>query len=159
MTDPAPETLSEAVTQGIITQAQAEAIRVLGLERAGRDEPVQLVSNFSDLFLCLGLFILYWSMSAFTALYAGDPLLVRVAFAVLFWVLAEIFVFKARRKFPAVVCVFLFIWLAAQIYLSTIGIQGGEFDPEEIIAGPHSQQSVRRLSLWPKCLSGISKGA
>ena len=52
MARPRPkDTLAAAVGEGIITQDQADAIRALKTRRRARDEPVTLVSNFSDVFL------------------------------------------------------------------------------------------------------------
>ncbi len=113
-------TLEIAVAEGVISQAQADAIRAIKARKTVQEEPFTLVSNFGDLFLCLGLVIVYWSMSRFAALLGLEPMLVYLAFAALFWVLAEVFVFRARRKFPAVVSVGLFIWLATKAYLIAV---------------------------------------
>lgn len=125
-------TLAAAVAEGIISQDQADAIVALKKRRQATEEPVDLVSNFGDLFLCLGLFILYWSISAFVAALGVEPMLVYGAFAVLFWILAEIFVFKARRKFPAVISVLLFVWMALNIENHVVG---DSFSWEAIFAG------------------------
>ena len=111
-------TLAIAVAEGVITQAQADAIIAIKARKTATEEPFTLVNNFGDLFLCLGLVIVYLSMSRFATMLGLDPTFVYLAFAALFWVLAEIFVFKARRKFPAVVSVGLFIWLATKAHLS-----------------------------------------
>lgn len=111
-------TLATAVAEGVITQAQADAIVAIKARRAATEEPFALVNNFGDLFLCLGLMIVYLSMSRFATMLGLNPTFVYLAFAALFWVLAEIFVFKARRRFPAVLSVGLFIWLATKAYLS-----------------------------------------
>ena len=112
--------LTTAVAEGVITPDQADAIRAIQNRAQAREEPVTLVNNFGDLFLCLGLVIVYLSMSRFATMFGVDPTLVYLAFAVLFWVLAEIFVFKARRKFPAVISVLLFVWLAVQAYQTVV---------------------------------------
>lgn len=118
----APETssgtLATAVSEGVISQAQADAILAIKARKEGADEPFVLVNNFGDLFLCLGLLIVYMSMSRFAALLGLDSTIVYLAFAALFWFLAEIFVFKARRKFPAVISALLFVWLGIQAYLT-----------------------------------------
>ena len=111
-------TLAIAVAEGVITQAQADAIAAIKARKAATEEPFTLINNFGDLFLCLGLMIVYLSMSRFATMLGLDPTFVYLAFAALFWVLAEVFVFKARRRFPAVLSVALFIWLATSAYLS-----------------------------------------
>ena len=115
-----PATLQTAIEEGVISQQQADAIRAIGARQQVREEPVTLVNNFGDLFLCLGLLIVYLSMSRFATLMGMEPVVVYLAFAVLFWVLAEIFVFKAQRKFPAVVSALLFIWLGVQAYQTVV---------------------------------------
>jgi hypothetical protein len=120
MAEPSTSTdsLSIAVREGVISQAQADAILAIKARSEGGDEPFTLVNNFGDLFLCLGLLIVYMSMSRFAGMLGLDPIAVYLMFAALFWVLAEVFVFKARRKFPAVISVLLFIWLGVQAYMA-----------------------------------------
>jgi len=126
------DSLSVAVREGVITQAQADAILAIKVRREGGDEPFALVNNFGDLFLCLGLLIVYLSMSRFAGMFGVAPTTVFLLFAALFWVLAEIFVFKARRKFPAVVSVLLFIWLGVQAYMT---VAPDSFSWTSILAG------------------------
>lgn len=113
-------TLAAAVAEGIISQDQADAILALKKSRQATDEPVNLVNNFGDLFLCLGLFILYWATAAFVRALGVDPVMVYGGFAVLFWILAEVFV-RSRRKFPAVVSALLFVWMALKIENQIVG--------------------------------------
>lgn len=116
---PTPDgTLATAVAEGVITQGQADAILAIKARRQGKEEPFELVSNFGDLFLCLGLLVVYLSLGRVTALVGVDETVALLAFAALFWVLAEIFVFRARRKFPAVISVLLFIWLAYRAWMT-----------------------------------------
>ena len=124
--------LAIAVAEGVISQSQADQILAIKARREGRDEPFALVNNFGDLFLCLGLVIVYLSMSRFATMFGASPTMVYLVFAALFWVLAEIFVFKARRKFPAVISVLLFIWLGVQAYMT---IATDSFSWTAIISG------------------------
>ena len=123
---PDPDDLDSALADGIITPEQAKAIRArrtagtAPAADAASEEPFRLVSNFGDVFLCLGLLILYWSATGFLRVAGLDPLLIYGGFAVLFWVLAEFFVFGAKKKFPAVVSILLFVWMlykAATLFL------------------------------------------
>lgn len=133
-----PETLEKAVSAGVITGAQAEALRQLSeregvaatdaaasdhsdAPQKGKDEPFVLVNNFGDIFLCLGLVILYSSANMLSFADGIASLLFCYAFAALFWILTEIFVFQSRRKFPAVLSAFMFIWLAFQSYNLAFG--------------------------------------
>lgn len=134
MTAPAESgsALTTAVAEGVITQAQADAIRAIDARGKAKDEPFTLVNNFGDLFLCLGLVIVYLSISRFTMMVGIEPMLVYLAFAALFWVLADIFVFKARRKFPAVISALLFVWLGFQAWMLAFP---ESFSIEALIAG------------------------
>mgnify|MGYP000317994413 CR=1 FL=1 len=116
--------LDASIAEGIITPEQAAAIRQ---KRAETDEPFKLVGNFGDVFLCIGLLFVYWAQGAFM-LVADIPILwVHAGFAILFWLIAEFFVFSARRKFPAVVAIALFalsVHKIASFYLGDISLTG-----------------------------------
>lgn len=126
--------LDRSVADGIISLEQATAIRE---RRAGDDnlpphtvtgseEPLTLVSNFGDVFLCLGLFILYSSATSIASLVQIPTIAVFSGFAVLFWLLAEYFVFRLRHKFPAIISTILFAILmfqATSLYLGEVGFR------------------------------------
>ncbi len=137
--------LDTSIAEGIITPEQAAAIRA---KRAENDEPFKLVSNFGDVFLCIGLLFVYWSQSAFLLLADVPVLWVYVGFAVLFWLIAEFFVFSARRKFPAVVAIVLFVMSAhkiAGLWLGDISLTGIAFG---YFAGIESEiRSVEHLAV------------
>ncbi len=101
--------LDTSVAEGIISAEQAAAIRAKRAAEAGKDEPFKLVSNFGDVFLCVGLLFVSWSRAAFIAMPGVEPMWVYIGFAIVFWLLAEFFVFGAKRKFPAVVSILLFV--------------------------------------------------
>jgi hypothetical protein len=65
-----------------------------------------------------------------------EPLFIYLGFAALFWVLADIFVFKARRRFPAVISALLFVWLGFQAWVLAYP---GSFSIEEMVMGIGSQ--------------------
>ncbi len=119
-----PDDLDASVADGIITREQANAIRH---KRAANDEPFKLIGNFGDVFLCIGLLFVYWSQGAFL-LVADVPILwVHIGFAVLFWLIAEFFVFSTRRKFPAVVAIALFVISVHKVagyYLGDVSLTG-----------------------------------
>ena len=122
-----PDDLAASVAEGIITPEQADAIR---RNRAANDEPFKLVGNFGDVFLCLGLLFVYWAQGAFMLVADVPVLWVHGGFAILFWLIAEFFVFSARRKFPAVVAIALFalsIHKIAALYLGDISLSGLAF--------------------------------
>lgn len=116
--------LSASIADGIITPEQADAIRK---RRAAQDEPFKLVSNFGDIFLCIGLLFVYWAQGAFLLIADVPVLWVHVGFSMLFWLIAEFFVFSARRKFPAVVSIVLFVFSVhrvAELYLGDLALSG-----------------------------------
>ena len=119
--------LSASVAEGIITSEQAKAIRE---RRAASDEPFRLVSNFGDVFLCIGLLFVYWSQDAFLRLADVPVLWVHTGFAILFWLIAEFFVFSARRKFPAIISIALFVMTVhkiAALWLGDVSLYGAAF--------------------------------
>ncbi len=119
--------LDASVAEGIITPEQAAAIR---RKRAETDEPFRLVSNFGDVFLCIGLLFVYWAQGAFMLVADMPVLWVHAGFAILFWLIAEFFVFSTRRKFPAVVAIALFtlsVHRIASLYLGDISLSGMAF--------------------------------
>lgn len=124
---PEPDDLDAALADGIITPDQARAIRARRGATppnadAASDEPFRLVGNFADVFLCIGLLILYWSAAGFLRVAGFDPLFIYAGFAVLFWLLAEFFVFGAKKKFPAVVSILLFVWMLYQGATQFLGL-------------------------------------
>lgn len=119
--------LSSSVARGIITREQADAIR---RQRAAQDEPFRLVGNFGDVFLCVGLLFVYWAQGAFMLVADMPVLWVHAGFAVLFWLIAEFFVFSARRKFPAIAAIVLFVLSVhklASVYLGGVSLTGLAF--------------------------------
>jgi len=119
--------LASSVAEGIITPEQAAAIR---RNRAAQDEPFRLVGNFGDVFLCVGLLFVYWAQGAFMLVADVPVVWVHAGFAVLFWLIAEFFVFGARRKFPAVVAIALFalsVHKVASVYLGGVSLAGLAF--------------------------------
>lgn len=123
----ARDDLDSSVAEGIITHEQADAIR---RKRAANDEPFRLVGNFGDVFLCIGLLFVYWAQGAFMLVASVPILWVHVGFAILFWLIAEFFVFSTRRKFPAVVSIALFVLSVhkvATLYLGDVSLTGMAF--------------------------------
>ena len=119
--------LESSVAEGIITREQADAIRT---KRAANDEPFKLVGNFGDVFLCIGLLFVYWAQNAFMLIADVPALWVHIGFAVLFWLIAEFFVFSTRRKFPAVAAIALFVLSVhkiAAVYFGDISLTGLAF--------------------------------
>lgn len=112
-TEPGQDELSGLVAEGAITEAEAALIRArrAAPPAAPEAEPFRLVSSFGDVFLCIGLTILFFSYDNFGAVAGLSPLMLALAFAAIFWLLAELFTFGLRKKFPAVFSSLFFIWI------------------------------------------------
>jgi hypothetical protein len=102
--------LNAAVSAGIITREQAEAIVALGRDRkAARPashEPLPFMTSFAEIFIALGLVILFWGFRGFIAFGAHEQALAyTAAAAVVAWLMAEVFVRTRRSAVAAIVCV------------------------------------------------------
>lgn len=124
----ADDDLATSVAEGIISEEQAAAIRA---RRAGEgvaasaavpEEPFKLISNFGDIFLCVGILLVYWASRAFLGISGVDPLIVYAGFALGFWLLAELFVFGQKRKLPALLSLIFFVWLGWSAITGFLGI-------------------------------------
>jgi len=103
--------LKAAAAVGIITEVQAANLSTLVHERAGRisqkrpdDEPFELFSGFSEIFISIGLIILISGASAFSAV-AGGVMLFAIALLGLCWLAATYFTLKRRMTLPSIVLV------------------------------------------------------
>src|ERR1051325_8599148 len=97
--------LDAAVAQGIITQAQLDAMRALAVRRSGitaadraDDERFRFLRGFNDIFFTLGVALLAAGVAYFTSRFPFGNLL---ALAVI-WVLAEILVGRQRLVLPGI---------------------------------------------------------
>lgn len=135
-----PADIDAALAKGIITPAQAEALKAetgaAQAEPAGSgpgqpdagaaEEPVSLIDNFGSLFIALGLVILQGTPWFFSGVLAAvsQPFL-YAGFAVVYWALAEYFV-RGPRRLPATVAALLFAYDGFQaVALGLLGKPGG----------------------------------
>jgi hypothetical protein len=107
-----PEDLRAAVAAGIIDEAQAARLRVLGETRAGtrsampaEDEPFEFFRGFSEIFISIGLVILLSGVVALLTWFGGFFLLVTVPLmaAGIAWWWATYFTLKRRMTLPSMV--------------------------------------------------------
>lgn len=112
-----------AVAAGVITEAQAVRISALADARAGArqnlgglDEPFELFRGFNEIFIVIGLVILFmgWSvvfgMSTGSALLSGnaDGGLVPLAGTLGIWLLGRYFTLRRRMVAPSIALVVMF---------------------------------------------------
>ncbi len=121
------EDIKAAAAAGIITETQAANLTILVHERAGRiaqkrpdDEPFELFSGFSEIFISIGLIILLTGAGAFSAV-AGGAILFSIALIALCWWAATYFTLKRRMTLPSIVLVCGFAQGISLLLLITLG--------------------------------------
>src|SRR5947209_14697140 len=107
--------LDVAVAQGIITQAQLDAMRALAVRRSGitaadraDDERFRFLRGFNDIFFTVGVALL----TAGVAYFAGRFPFGNVLALAVTWVLAEILVGRQRLVLPGILVACLFVKFA-----------------------------------------------
>ncbi len=117
-----PDDLRAAVASGMISEAQAASITVLAQERAGTraymgpsDEPFELFKGFNEIFIVIGLCILYagWmGISGLSLITSGKPgnlaILLGVISLAVCCGLASYFTVKRRMIAPSILLAGLF---------------------------------------------------
>ena len=109
--------LESAVEHGVISAKSARDLSEFALKRAAVpravNEQFKLVNNFSEIFICIGLFIIFGAFSTFI-----DGGLLNSKFlpvgAIGFWLLAEFFAFRTNKMLPALVSALMFCTIAVQ---------------------------------------------
>lgn len=104
--------LRAAVQAGYLTEAQAANVQALAANRIANrpepdDEPFELFSGFSEIFISVGLVILMSGLMGVSAL-SGSPLLISAFCVVMTIVLARYFTLKRRMVLPSMVLVMTF---------------------------------------------------
>lgn len=106
------DTLRASVSAGIIDEALAARVAALAQERAGarslmpkEDEPFEFFRGFSEIFISVGLIILFFGTVSLGALFAQDlwaPVVPLMAGALAWW-WATYFTLKRRMTLPSMV--------------------------------------------------------
>ncbi|KFI28851.1 hypothetical protein [Paenirhodobacter enshiensis] len=111
MADLTREDLRAAVAAGYLTEAQAANVLALAQTRAGtripEDEPFELFRGFAEIFVAVGLSILFLGAFGFLQL-IGRPALLSGLCAVLAWWLARYYTLKRRMMLPSIVLVLVY---------------------------------------------------
>ncbi|PZQ97699.1 MAG: hypothetical protein DI533_11030 [Cereibacter sphaeroides] len=124
--------LRAAVAANILTEAQAASVIALADDRAGRrvampaeDEPFEFFRGFSEIFVSIGLLILFGGVAGFVALVGGIILLPLICAAIAWW-WAGYFTLKRRMNLPSMV---LAVTFGAGLYTSAVMLLVNEDSP------------------------------
>lgn len=114
------------VAAGVINEAQAARLITIGNARLGyrqnmgaEDEPFEMFKGFSEIFVTVGLGILYGGFMAAAAL-VGNPLVVMVISALLTVALAHFFTLKRRMVLPSIALAIVFAGSVGGVSVFTI---------------------------------------
>jgi hypothetical protein len=123
--------LVAAQARNILTARQAEELTMLAREMAQDEgvpldrERVRLVTGFSDIFVAIGLFMLFSSMLYLTALVV-PPLIVFLIVSAAAWLLAETFTLRQRQALPSIILVSIFALSVLIAANQLIGMASGD---------------------------------
>ncbi len=127
MADLTAQDLRAAVAAGLIDEAQAAGIAALAAARAGyrdampaEDEPFELFRGFNEVFITLGLVLLFMGIGTVTGMVGGEAALPLVG-AGMAWGMAEYFTRRRRMVLPSVVLAVVFAGSVA-IFAATIAM-------------------------------------
>jgi hypothetical protein len=122
-----PEDLRAAVAAGIVTESQAASVSALADSRTGKrlampaeDEPFEFFRGFSEIFVSIGLLILWVGIMALVVLLQGGV----VVLPLVSWWLANYFTLKRRMNLPSMVLTAAFgigVYWAAFGFLVKLG--------------------------------------
>ncbi len=121
--------LQAAVDAAVINARQAQALEAFLRKRAAqpitRDENFRIASNFGDIFIVIGLVIFTLAAFRMERDYFSDfEPLGAVAMLAIYWLLAELFVFRQPRLAPAIIACLLCAYLVCLIFLNLPGVPG-----------------------------------
>jgi hypothetical protein len=111
-----PEDLEAAVAEGIVTDAQAGALRDFAERRQkqraaarGDEEPFRFARGFSDVFLAVGIVLLSAGLMFFVP---PSSIAANLIAAIVIWALAELLVGRRRLVLPGILLALLFVFFA-----------------------------------------------
>jgi hypothetical protein len=139
LSDFSKDDIRAAVAAGIINEAAAVNLLTLAQERLGmrdgmvnEDEPFELFKGFSEIFVTVGLWLLFSGILAFGAIIGGGIGISAVGM-VLTWVFAIYFTKKRRMSLPSISLAAGFgIFLGAAV-LFILGSSSASIDAQDII--------------------------
>jgi hypothetical protein len=111
--------LDAAIAKGILTDAQAAALRDQARQRAielGHEERFRFLKGFNDVFFTIGVVLFLIGVGYFLVPYGVNGILIAAAIV---WVLAEVLIRQLRLVLPGILLVIVFVALvfAASVWL------------------------------------------
>ena len=128
--------LRGAVASGVVTEAQAASLLALAQSKAGyrsnmadEDEPFEFFRGFSEIFVAVGLGILFAGLASL-ALFLDSPALIPIVGAIAAWLLSEYFARVRRMSLPSILLAIAFagsiLWLAGSFWIDGLEDVTGE---------------------------------
>ena len=139
---------------GVLSEAQAASVLALAQSRAGErlpeDEPFELFKGFAEIFVSVGLGILFAGAFGLAAL-LGDPVLLLLAIGAGAWALACYYTLRRRMMLPSIVLVLAYMvaliggahWLVSGVLRFPSGTAGTSLALAAV--------TVAGLGLWYRC--------
>jgi hypothetical protein len=132
--------LDAAVTAGVISRAQAEALIVFQRTRRealheeaaavaaveADEEKFRILGGFNDILVTIGLLLLIAALFSVSGVWA-DGIAITFVAAVMAWGLAEVFTRRLRLALPSIILAVMFVGAVA--WLAVIGVIGTLDDP------------------------------
>lgn len=124
--------LRAAVAEGAVSEAQATRLRTIAEARYGfranmteEDEPFEFFRGFSEIFITVGLGLLFTGIWAITVI-ASDAILIPVVGVVLSWALAEYFMRRRRMSLPSIALASVFAFNFAALLTLVLWPENGD---------------------------------
>lgn len=131
MTDMTPDQITKALEAGIITDAQAQAMRAKAslpdtdLAQIGNEDEMRFLRSFSDVFISIGVGIFAFGLSVFAGLMGGGTSFLFAA--AVMWLMAEFFGRKKRAHLPTLITALAFLIFTqrgVQVVIGDMGLGG-----------------------------------
>ena len=139
MSDFSKDDIRAAVATGIINEAAAVSLITLAQERLGvrdglvnEDEPFEFFKGFSEIFVTVGLWLLFSGILAFGAIIGGG-FGIAIFGIILTWVFALYFTKKRRMSLPSISLAAGFGFFTGAAVLITLDATGSSIDAKHLI--------------------------
>ncbi|CAH1678932.1 conserved membrane hypothetical protein [Hyphomicrobiales bacterium] len=130
--------IATAVSRGILSADQADALKRLAVELGGEgqptvqrtpdDEALRLITGFADIFVTLGLVLFLGAVRYIGGTLLPDLGLSWVVLAVVAWLLAEFFTRRRRMALPSIVLLAVFVGATFLALLHGFALLTGDTD-------------------------------
>ncbi len=110
--------LEAAVEHGVVSAQAATALTEFTLSRSKHPQAVnehfRLFSNFSEVFICLGLAIVFSAFKGIFGIFGFEYIVIG---AIVYWLSAEFFVAKTTKMAPALLSIIFSCYFAVKAFL------------------------------------------